>query len=79
MGLIFSPFNVTSAGHVPFGIPQYIHAFFMDLPVSSFADSERCQFGIAHDGLATFVTEIVRIFHNGYFDFKGAFRTVFDS
>ena len=47
MGLIFSLFNVTSesAGHVPFCIPQYIHAFFMDLPVSSFADSERCQFG----------------------------------
>ena len=28
---------------------------------------------VAHDGLATFVTEIVCIFHNDYFDFKGAF------
>ena len=40
MGLIFSLCDVASAGHVPFGIPQYVvttyNAFFMDLPVSSF-------------------------------------------
>ena len=35
-GLIVSLFDVTSAGHVPFGILQYVNAFFMDLPVSSF-------------------------------------------
>ena len=50
-GLIFSLFNVASAGQVPFGIYRSMdNAFSMDLPVSSFvpfifADSERCQFG----------------------------------
>ena len=29
--LIFSLFNVASAGHVPFGIPQYIQCILHDL------------------------------------------------
>ena len=36
MDLTFSLFDVASAEHMPFGIPQTYNAFFMDLPVSSF-------------------------------------------
>ena len=59
------------------------NAFFMDLPVSSF---------VFHSSLLTakgvdlavvrwlpFVMEIVSIFHSGYFDCRGAYRTVLDS
>ena len=35
-GLIFSLFDVASVWEVPLGIPQYVNAFFMDLPMSSF-------------------------------------------
>ena len=34
--LIFSLFDIASAGHVPFGIPQNVQCILMDLPVSSF-------------------------------------------
>ena len=36
MGLIFSLFDVTSAGHMPFGIPQYIQRIVYGLSVPSF-------------------------------------------
>ena len=50
-GLIFSLFDLASAGHMPFGIPQYIQCILHGL-ISVllcvpfiFADGERCQFG----------------------------------
>ena len=36
VGLTFALFNVTSVQQVLFGIPQYVHAYFMDLLVSFF-------------------------------------------
>ena len=55
-GLIFSLVDIASAQEVPFGIPQYVHAFFRDLPVSSFVFhssmlTEKCiNLVVAHDG-----------------------------
>jgi len=65
MSLTFPLFNVASAQEVPFGIPHYVQYILRGLtsvllcvPLI-FADSE-------------IVTEIVCIFHSGYFDYKGA-------
>jgi len=33
---------------------------------------------VAHDGLFC-ITEIARIFHSGYLDYRGTFQTVLDS
>ena len=60
------------------------NAFFMDLLVSSFVShsslltAKSVDLVVACDGFP-FVAEILRIFHSGYFDCKGAFQTVFDS
>ena len=50
-GLIFSLFDIASAGYMPFGIPQYVqcirhglNSVLLCVPFI-FADSERCQFG----------------------------------
>ena len=51
MGLIFSLFNVASAGHVPFGIPQYVQCILHGLTTVLlcvpfiFTDGEKCRFG----------------------------------
>ena len=77
MGLIISLFNVASAEHVPFGIPQYVQCI-LHRPPLIFANSERCRF----DGSARwlpFVMEIARTFLSGYFDCRDAFCTVLDS
>jgi len=44
MGLIFSPFVVTLAQEVSFGMLQYMQCILHGL---IFADSEKCQFGAA--------------------------------
>ena len=56
----------------------------MDLLASSFVSNSSwlaakgVDLVVAHNGFPGFVTEIVRIFHSGYFDCRGAFRTVLD-
>ena len=81
--LIFSLFDVASAREVPFGIPQYIQCILHGLTsvllcVSFiFAGSEKCRFGGSTWWLP-FITEIVCIFHSGYFAYRGAFQTVLD-
>ena len=83
-GLIFSLFDITSARHVPFGMPQYVQCILHGLTCVLlcvpfiFADSKRPKLGSSAIWLP-FVMEIVHIFHSGYFDCRGAFRTVFDS
>ena len=65
-------------------MPFAYNAFFMDLLVSSFVSNlswltaKDVDLVVAHDGFPGFVMEIVRIFHSGYFDCRGAFRTVLD-
>ena len=61
------------------------NAFFMDLPVSSFVSHSSLltvkgvDLAVACNGSLPFVTEIVWIFHTGYFDCRDTFRTVLDS
>ena len=82
-GLIFSLFDVALARQVPFGIPQYVQCIIHGLTSVLlcvpfiFADSEKCRFGDSMLWLS-FVMEIVRICHSGYFDIRGAFQTVLD-
>ena len=77
-GLTFSLFDAASAGHVPFGIPQYVQRILHGLTSVLlcvpfiFADSKRCRFSDSTWWLP-FVTEIIRIFRSGYFDCRGAF------
>ena len=56
-GLIFSLFDVALAGHVPFGIPQYVQCILHgDLSVSSFVSHSSwltvkgVNFAVARDG-----------------------------
>ena len=83
-GLIFSLFDITSAGHMPYGIPQYVQCILHGLTSVllcvpfMYADSERCRFGGSARWFP-FTTEIIRIFHSGYFDCRGAFQIVLDS
>ena len=71
--LIFSLFDVTSAGHMPFGILQYVECILHGLTSVLFcvpfifADSERCRFGGSAWWLL-FIMEIIHIFHSDYFD-----------
>ena len=57
----------------------------MNLPVSSFVShlsllkGKGVDLARARDGFPSVETEIVRIFHSGYFDCRGAFQTVLDS
>ena len=75
-GLIFSLFNVTSAQEVLLGLLQYIqcivHGLTGVLPFI-FADSKKFQFGSS-----SFCNRNCLFFHSGYFDCRGAFRTVLD-
>ena len=80
-GLIFSLFDVTSSRQVPFGIPQYVQCILhgvtsvlLCVPFI-FADSENVNLVMA----SLHITEIVRTFHSGYFDNRGACQTVLDS
>ena len=79
MGLIFSLFNIALAREVPFGITQYIQCILHGLTSVLlcvpfiFADREKCQFG-GSTRWFPFITEIVHIFHSGYFGYSGAFR-----
>ena len=78
-GLIFSLFDVSSAREVPLGTPQYVQCILHGLTSVSlcvpfiFSDSKICQFGGSTSWLP-FVTEIIRIFHSGYFDCRGVFE-----
>ena len=83
-GLIFSLFNIAWYREVPFGIPQYIQCILhgltgvlLSVPFI-FTDSEKCQFSGSMCWLP-FETEIIRIIHSDYFDYKFTFRTVLDS
>ena len=52
-GLIFSLFDVASAGHVPFGIPQYIQCNLHGLtsvPHSSLLTATGVDLAVARDG-----------------------------
>ena len=77
MGLMFSMFNVTCSREVPYGIPQYVQCILHGLSnvllcvPYTLADSKRCRFG--GNMWFHFVTEIIHIFHSGYFDCRGAF------
>ena len=79
MGLIFSLFDVALVAY-----HSTYNAFFMDLPVSSFVShssllTAKCvNLAVACEWLP-FVTEIIHIFHSGYFDCRGAFQTILDS
>jgi len=71
MYLIFSLFDATSAQEVPFGIRSTYNAFFMDLPVPSFAfhlsllTAKSVDSVVAHNGF---------IFTTGYFNYIVAFQ-----
>jgi len=61
MYLIFSLFDVTSDQQVPFGICSTYNAFFMDLPVLSFAfhfsllTAKSVDLVVAHDPLSNWL------------------------
>ena len=74
--LICSLFDITSARGLPFGIPQYIRFILHELTgvllcvPFIIADCKKCRFdGIARDDPLLCVTEIVCIFHIGYFGY----------
>jgi len=75
--LIFSLFDAASAYR------STCNAFFMELPVSCFVfrssllTVKNIDWVIVRDGFLC-ATEIVRIFHSGYLDYKSTFQTVFD-
>ena len=82
MGLIFSLFDVASAA---FGIPQYVQYILHGLTSvllcvpSSLLTVKGVNLAVVHDAWLPFVMEIISIFCSGYFDCRGAVRTVLDS
>ena len=81
VGSLFHLFNIASARHLPFGIPQYIPQYIQcilhvltNVFHSSLLTAKGVNLAVAHDAM-----EIVHIFRSGYFDCRGAFQTVLDS
>ena len=67
-GLMFSLFDVALAREVPFGIPQYIQCILHGLT------SVLLYVPFILLTAKSVETEIIRIFHSGYFDCRGAFE-----
>ena len=79
-GSIFSLFNIASAQEVPFGLPQHVKCILLGLTsvflcvpftIKSANLVLPCDYFLS-------VTEIICIFHSGYFDYRGAFQKVLD-
>ena len=83
MGLIFSLFDIALTQEVPLAHCSMYNAFFMDLPVTSFAFHSQQKVLIwQQDVIASLRSGNCLYFYSGYlggyFDCRGAFQTILD-